>query len=81
MKAQLRLPAVLAVAVLSAAGTTLAVSSCGSGDPKPPDARQADAAPDADDCFGAYCVPDGTGSGTCPLCADFGTCPDGCVLT
>jgi hypothetical protein len=84
---RLRLPAVLATVVLTGAATA-AATSCGSGKPKP-DARAADARePDAfvDPCedisFGIHCVDDGTGSGsgTCPECADsFGMCPPGCT--
>lgn len=74
MSKPLRLPAALAVAILSAA--------CGSDTPKP-DARQADAEPDADpnDCMGFYCEPE-TGTESCPTCADeVPSCPPGCVLT
>jgi hypothetical protein len=74
MKAQLRLPAILAVAVLSAAGATLAVPSCGSEDP----------GPDAMGSCGTYCIDDGTGSGSenCPFptCVDTqGQCPADCT--
>ena len=74
MKAQLRLPAVLAVAVLSAAAATLAVPSCGSEEPKP----------DAMGSCGTYCIDDGTGSGSAncpfPTCTDAqGECPADCT--
>lgn len=72
---RLRLPAVLATVVLTAAG------ACGSDKP-PPDARQPDAFVDPCDdiSFGVHCVDDGTGTGTCPMCADsFGNCPPGCT--
>lgn len=83
---RLRLPAVLATVVLTGAATAAAIG-CGGG--KKPDAREADARePDAfvDPCedisFGVHCIDDGTGSGsgTCPECADsFGQCPPGCT--
>jgi hypothetical protein len=74
MKAQLRLPAVLAVAVLSAAGAVLAVTSCGSEEPEP----------DAMGTCGTYCIDEGGGSGSqnCPFptCADVnGACPADCT--
>jgi hypothetical protein len=85
----LRLPAILSVALLSAAGTALIAGSCGGDDGGPDidarqaDAREPDAEPDADpsDCMGFYCIPE-TPEDSCPKCADeVPSCPSGCILT
>ena len=74
MKTPLRLPAVLAVAVLTAAGTTAMLASC----------ESEDSSPDAMGTCGLYCVYSGSGSGSqnCPFptCADAqGQCPADCT--
>ena len=89
MRGQLKLPAVLSVAVLTAVGVGQMVS-CGSESPQPDagraDARVTDApGPDATECVN-YCFPDGTGTGNeCPFptCATgpaFDVCPDHCSI-
>lgn len=70
----LRLPAVLAVVVLTGAGVGAAIS-CGSDGPKP----------DAQVSCDLYCIPEnstGSGNANCPFptCADqTGACPADCT--
>jgi hypothetical protein len=72
MTPRLRLPAVLAVVVLTGAGVGAAIG-CGSDKPKP----------DAQVTCDLYCIPDqGSGSANCPFptCADpAGECPADCI--
>jgi hypothetical protein len=84
MRGQLRLPAVLSVAVMTA--------TCGGGGGPDVDARPVDGAmtadatqPDAVECIN-YCFPDGTGTGnecpfpTCATGPDNTMCPDHCTI-
>jgi hypothetical protein len=75
--ARLRIPAVLAVALIG--GTTIGIvaASCGGGE-SPPEC-QADAGTCPGD--GRICLDEATGiDPCCPVCPVNGTCPDGCVL-
>ena len=77
---RLRIPTVLAVVVV---GVGTVIAACESGR-APADARpMVDA---ADPCVsGAHCVQDPSpDAGVCPTigaCADFGTCPPGCLVS
>jgi hypothetical protein len=85
MRGQLKLPAVLSVAVLTAVSVGELVG-CGGDDAPEPDARVVDApGADAMECVN-YCFPDGTGTGdecpfpTCGTGPDFDMCPDHCTI-
>jgi len=78
MPRRLRIPTVLAVVVVGTVAT-----ACESGR-APADAQPV--ADTADPCVsGAHCVQDpNSDAGVCPTigaCADFGTCPPGCLVS
>jgi hypothetical protein len=89
MRGQLKLPAVLSVAVMTAVSVGELVGC--DGDSPAPDAARADArvpdasGPDATMCVN-YCFPDGTGTGdecpfpTCATGPNFDECPDHCTI-
>jgi len=75
-KKALRVPAVIAYAVLGGAAVVAPLAaSCGGGSPPVDGAVSGDG-----NACELFCVPDGTDAGTvCDSCADAGSCPSGCV--
>lgn len=73
MTQRLRIPSVLAVAILGGASAATLMSAAGCGSDKP----KQDASPQCE----LFCIPDGTDAAppsSCDSCADAGNCPVGC---